>query len=396
MFVGYLLCVVAVFVAVGGMAIATTVPTLADGVTFAVLLACAALCVEVTRRQGKAAGLGRDLLSAWGLPIALLLPPAYGLLAPVLLKALSQLRVGRGLVYRRVLSAAAIGLANYAAFKVFHRLLGVGAVRSLLLASPASSVMSALVAAAVCYLVNTTLITTGVRLSKAGVMWRQLLLDRESLYIDLVETSMGIVVLSAWIVTPLLVLTLLPPAVLLQRSLTYAQLRAAARTDSKTGLLNAAAWQEEADREIVRAARDRRSLAVLMIDIDGFKAFNDAYGHLAGDQALVAVASRLVDGLRVYDQLGRFGGEEFSVVLPNADHREARRVAERLREAVAGLAIPGLDPEVRLTASIGAAVLGTHGDALIDLLAAADLALYRAKANGRDQVALAPGIPAMP
>ncbi len=103
--------------------------------------------------------------------------------------------------------------------------------------------------------------------------------------------------------------------------------------------------------------------------------------------------ARLTAVLRVYDKLGRFGGEEFAVVLPNADQDEARRVGERLRRAVAELPIPGVDPDARLTVSIGAAIAGTHGAGLLDLLTAADLALYRAKAAGRDQVAFAPGLP---
>jgi len=83
-------------------------------------------------------------------------------------------------------------------------------------------------------------------------------------------------------------------------------------------------------------------------------------------------------------------------VLPSADQNEARRVAERLRRAVAELLIPGVDPVARLTVSIGAAIVGTHGAGLIDLLAAADLALYQAKAGGRNQVAFAPGLPGPP
>ncbi len=227
------------------------------------------------------------------------------------------------------------------ASELFHRLLPAGGVRAALLADPARTVLAALGSAVVCYLVNTALITAAVRLSSAEVSWRQMLLDRESLFIDLVEVCMSIAVLTAWSVSPAIVLVLLPPAVLLQRSLTYVQMRTAARTDAKTGLLNAAAWHQEAEREIVRATRDHRPLAVLMIDLDNFKAFNDNHGHLAGDQALAAVAHSLVGGLRVYDQLGRFGGEEFAVVLPSADQSEAGRVAERLRRAVAELAIPG-------------------------------------------------------
>jgi len=391
LFVGYLLTLVTVFLAVAVVLLAGTSPTLRDLAGYAVLLGCAAICVEVSGRLGKSAGIGRDLQSAWGLPIALLLPPVYGLLAPVLLKGFSQLRVGRSLVYRRVLSAAAIGLANYAASQVFHRLLP-GDVRTSLVTSPARTVLAALASAAVCYLVNTLLVTTAVRLATAEVSWRARLLDRESLTVDLVEVCMGVVVFTAWTVTPAAVLVLLAPAVLLQRSLSYAQLRTAARTDAKTGLLNAAAWQEEADREIVRANREHQPLAVLMIDLDYFKAFNDTRGHLAGDRALAAVSRTLTEGLRSYDQLGRFGGEEFSVVLPNTDQNEARRVAERLRRSVAELLIPGAAP-ARLTISIGTAIMGAHGVALIDLLAAADSALYRAKAAGRNQTVFAPGLP---
>jgi len=394
-FIGYLLAVLGVYAAVGVALLAGTRQTSGDLFGYAVLLGCAALCVEATRRLGKAAGVVSDLQSTWTLPIALLLPPVYALLAPVPLKALSQLRVGRSLVYRRVLSAVAIGLANCAASEVFQLLLAGAAGRTSLLTRPGRTALAALGGAAVCYLVNAALITAGVRLATAEISWRQLLLDRESLFIDVTEVCMGIVAFAAWIVTPLLVLVVLPPAVLLQRSLTYLQMRAAARTDAKTGLLNAAAWQEEADREIVRYNRHQHPLAVLMIDLDNFKAFNDTYGHLAGDQALAAVANSLTSTLRSYDQLGRFGGEEFSVVLPNADHTEAQRVAERLRRAVADLVISGVEQQPRLTVSIGAAIAGTHGAALIDLLAAADHALYQAKAAGRDRVVFAPGVPTL-
>ena len=392
-FIGCLLAMVAAFVAVGGALLAGTAPTPGDLVGFAVLLCSAALCVEATRRLGEVAGVVSDLQSAWTLPVALLLPPVYALLAPGLLKILSQLRVGRSLLYRRVLSAAAIGLSNCAASEVFHRLLTAGSPISSMSASPVRTLSTGLGCAAVCYLANTALITAAVRLVTVDVNWRQLLLDRESLYIDLGEMCMGIIIFVAWTVTPVLMLVVLPPALLLQRSLTYVQMRTAARTDTKTGLLNAGAWQQEADRELVRATRENQPLAVLMIDLDHFKAFNDTHGHLAGDQALTAVAQSLTAVLRVYDKLGRFGGEEFAVVLPSTDQDEARRVGERLRRAVAELPIPGVDPEARLTVSIGAAIAGAHGAGLIDLLTAADLALYRAKAAGRNQVAFAPGLP---
>jgi len=328
----------------------------------------------------------------WTLPIALLLPPVFALLAPVALRVLSQLRRGRSLLYRQVMTAAALGLAHLAASEAFHRLLPGGGVRGTLLGSPAQTIGLALGCAVLCYAANALLVTTAVRLSSPEVGWRQLLLDRESLLIDGADVCMGVVVFAAWVVSPLLVLVLLVPAVLLQRALTYVQLRTAAHVDPKTGLLNPGAWQQEAERELSRSARGDRPLAVLMIDLDHFKVFNDSYGHLAGDRALLAVAGALGGGLRLYDKLGRFGGEEFSVMLPNTDAAEARHVAERLRRSVADLVIAEINPSAGLTISVGG-VAGVARDAdLTDLLAAADHALYQAKAAGRDRVVFAPEV----
>jgi len=392
--VGYLLALVAIFVTLAVVGLADAPRSASDLAVYCALLACAALCGQASRRLGEPAGLTRDLQSAWTLPIAFLLPPVYGLLAPVPLRALNQLRVGRSLVYRRVLSASAVGVAHYAASSLFHWL--SPAARGVAVSQDASArtVLTALGCSTVCYLLNTVLVTAAVRLASPEASWWQLLSDPEALYVDLVEVCMGTVVFAGWLLTPLVTLVLLPPALLLQRSLTYVQLRTAARTDAKTGLLNAAAWQQETEREIVRATREKRPLAILMIDVDLFKAFNDTYGHLAGDRALAAVAGSLGAGLRSYDQLGRFGGEEFAVVLPNTDQDEAGRVAERLRHAVAELALPGGDPAARLTVCIGIGMLEVHGTALIDLLAAADHALYQAKGAGRNRVTFAPGLPA--
>jgi diguanylate cyclase (GGDEF)-like protein len=114
----------------------------------------------------------------------------------------------------------------------------------------------------------------------------------------------------------------------------------ASRTDAKTGLLNAATWQREAVRELIRAARKHNPVAVAMLDIDHFKKVNDTYGHLAGDAVLAAIAAATRSLLRDYDIIGRFGGEEFAILLPHTGAAEATGVTERLRKRIPRIAIP--------------------------------------------------------
>jgi diguanylate cyclase (GGDEF)-like protein len=151
-------------------------------------------------------------------------------------------------------------------------------------------------------------------------------------------------------------------------------------------VLNATAWQREADTEIARAQRAGEGLALLLADVDHFKRVNDTYGHLAGDEVLRGLATELRQQVRGSDVVGRFGGEEFVVLLPRADADEACKIAERLRHRASVMGVYADGVALDVTISIGLAVLGTHGQDLFELLAAADLALYRAKAEGRDQV----------
>lgn len=355
------------------------------------LLACAVLCLEVHRRVGEPAGMAKDLLSVWTLPIALLLPPVYALLAPIPLTAVKQLRGRSGLLHRRVFSVAAIGLEGALRSWLFHWVVGPLTLAALL-RHPALVVAVGLGCGALAAQLNTLLIAIAVRLSSPELPWRGLLWNRENLVLDAGELTAGMLVATGWVVSPVLALVMLPTALLLHRSLTHAQLRAAARVDAKTGLLNAGTWREEADREIVRAGRHRQPLAVLLIDVDRFKTVNDSYGHLAGDKVLAAVAAALAEAVRSYDVLGRFGGEEFTALLPHTDQGEAEVIADRLRRHVADHSIVlATGSSVRVTVSVGAAALGTHGVDLTDLLTAADIALYRAKAAGRNQVSFAPG-----
>jgi diguanylate cyclase (GGDEF)-like protein len=161
---------------------------------------------------------------------------------------------------------------------------------------------------------------------------------------------------------------------------------AAARTDAKTGLLNATAWQREADAEVARAQRAGSPLALLLVDVDHFKRVNDSHGHLIGDEVLRALATELRQQVRESDVVGRFGGEEFTVLLPRTDGAGAYGIAERLRANAATLSVAAADTRINVTVSIGVAVLGQHGHDPFELLTAADVALYRAKDAGRDQV----------
>src|SRR5262249_13171915 len=126
-----------------------------------------------------------------------------------------------------------------------------------------------------------------------------------------------------------------PTVMVLRRGMMHKQLVSQARIDAKTGLLNMAAWEREATAAITRALRDGAPLAVAFVDIDHFKAVNDKHGHLVGDKALRAVGELFTQMMRRGDLVGRFGGEEFALLLLDAPAAEAYGIAERLRESIA-------------------------------------------------------------
>jgi len=163
----------------------------------------------------------------------------------------------------------------------------------------------------------------------------------------------------------------------------------AATTDDKTGVYNTAGWHHTAEREFHRSRERESPFALLMIDLDHFKRINDTYGHLVGDAVLRAVAQAIKSEVRDRDAVGRFGGEEFVVLLPDVHAAEAHLVAERIRQAVMRIQVPvDADAELvtGLSTSIGVAIYPDAGTGVQELLDAADTALYRAKNAGRNQV----------
>lgn len=156
--------------------------------------------------------------------------------------------------------------------------------------------------------------------------------------------------------------------------------------DPLTDLLNRRAFYEHAEREAARARRTNLPLSILVIDADEFKAVNDSFGHQAGDEALRRIATICKVHLRTNDIVGRIGGEEFAALMPGADAALARHVAERLREAICGAPVEHPDGTIDLSVSIGVTEYRPWQETVIDGIARADEAMYRAKASGRNCV----------
>jgi diguanylate cyclase len=160
------------------------------------------------------------------------------------------------------------------------------------------------------------------------------------------------------------------------------ELAALSSTDGLTRLPNHTAWLEAVEREFARSKREAQSMAVLMLDLDHFKAINDKHGHPVGDEVLRGVAQAVREALRLHDVPGRYGGEEFGVLLPRCDAAGAEAIAERVRARVEWASFAG---SLKVTASIGCAVLAANDLVAASLIARADRALYAAKAEGRNR-----------
>ena len=155
-----------------------------------------------------------------------------------------------------------------------------------------------------------------------------------------------------------------------------------ADTDGLTGVANRRTFDAALARAIAQAERGATPVGLLMLDLDHFKALNDAHGHQAGDAVLQAIARTLEEASRASDIVARYGGEEFAVVLPGLDAAQTEEAGERLRRAIADC-----PDALTVTASVGAAALPDHAADAAALVAAADAAVYAAKAAGRDRVA---------
>jgi diguanylate cyclase (GGDEF)-like protein len=164
------------------------------------------------------------------------------------------------------------------------------------------------------------------------------------------------------------------------------QLRIEATHDALTGTLNRRAIRNVLEKEAERAARQASSLGILLLDLDYFKRVNDSYGHSAGDFVLTQTAKRIAAPLRRYDSLGRYGGEEFLVVLPECGLQQTVEIAERVRLSIATAPIDRSGEKIAVTVSIGAAAISEDPVSIDEFIESADRALYDAKRLGRDRV----------
>jgi len=169
----------------------------------------------------------------------------------------------------------------------------------------------------------------------------------------------------------------------------HGQLEILAATDALTGLLNRRRFVELAEQAFGRYQRYDRPFALLIADLDHFKAVNDRFGHHAGDDVLRAFAGALVRLMRSHDAVGRIGGEEFAMLLPETGASGAQRVAERIAAACRQIAVPAPGRPGRVSVSLGAATVQPADASVDDVLRRADTALYEAKRAGRDRVAVA-------
>jgi len=340
------------------------------------------------QRYRSYAGPYIDAQSVWTFAGVLLLPAGYAALLIVIIYAHMVLRAHRTRSrhpHRIVLTGSAVVLAALAASTVYHWLshlpqLSHGAAQAV-----------GVLGAIVCHrLVNDLVVSLVIYLATQPISLSNVLLGGDELAVETAMTILGAFTAQTVLQSPWLTPAVLLLVVVMYRGLLTRRLEVAATTDGKTGLLNATAWREVAQRHLRRAIRENQAAAALVIDLDRFKALNDAHGHLVGDAALNAVANCIKHELRDYDAVGRYGGEEFVALLPNAGANTAMRVAERVRERIEACPISVEDgATIHLTASIGVATHPTHGGELDELIRAADRALYAAKDAGRNAVRLA-------
>jgi diguanylate cyclase (GGDEF)-like protein/putative nucleotidyltransferase with HDIG domain len=275
-------------------------------------------------------------------------------------------------------------LASMAVWFLAHHIMGWSAIsdRTLRVA------VAGLVCSFVFVAINHTVLALMLHFARGHTLRETGLFEVEHFSTDLVLAALGVATFAFWQSNPWLIPFSIAPLVLVHRSLAVPQLQAEARVDPKTGLFNARHFAAALSEEIGRAQRFERPMSLIMADLDLLRDINNSYGHLAGDAVLRGIADVFRAQLRHYDVPARFGGEEFSILLPETPPEQAMEIAERIRRAVAQRTfdVETSSEPIRATVSIGVAGYPKDGTDANELIHQADLAVYRAKLQGRNRV----------
>jgi diguanylate cyclase (GGDEF)-like protein len=360
-----------------------------EWVTGLVLLFLSAVNVEIGRLlEGGVMHSHRPhkALSAWAFAAALLLPTWWLLPVVTLIYAHTRWRGLRLPLWKWVGSAAYVTLAALGAALTSHAI--HGADTDLMFPADGRGLL-AIVAGATVFLAIETLLFLGSAFLNTATdeVWLRHTLASPTFYLtEGAVLLIGGLSAAIWSSAPWFLLLLPPVYGLAQQAALHEPLRELANVDTKTGVLRFESWRRVAMIEAQRCTAKQQPWSVIFTDLDHFKRYNDRWGHLAGDAALAAVAEALRGQLRSRDLVGRFGGEEFCVLLPNTPAPEAEGIAQRLRDAVRCLAGP--ETRAALTISIGVATVESAVGKVefVDALTSADKALFEAKTAGRDLV----------
>jgi diguanylate cyclase (GGDEF)-like protein/putative nucleotidyltransferase with HDIG domain len=374
---------------VGAAAIAAAAPFLLrldvhtrGWTTFGILAAGAAASHTYTVRTAK----NTSFHTSWVflIPAAMLLPPELVALLGVVMHVPEWLKE-RYAWYIQSFNIANYTLGNLATWGVATLLIDAnGLIPDTHLRWALAGLAASVVAVGANHVVLAPMVTLarGHSLREAGVF------SFESLSTDFILATLGLAVAAFWNLNPWLIPIAVAPLLLIHRSLAIPQLQAEARVDPKTGLYNARHFAVVMQEELGRAQRFQRPLSLIMADLDLLRDINNTYGHLAGDAVLRGISEVFRQQLRHYDVPARFGGEEFSILLPETPPDQAYEIADRIRRAVAArlFEVETSSEPIRATISMGVAGFPRDGSDMNELVHQADLAVYRAKLQGRNRV----------
>ncbi|WP_166353439.1 GGDEF domain-containing protein [Phytoactinopolyspora limicola] len=376
-----------------------------DLARFSALIVSAWLAIELTRQAERRRASARpsahtayfDATTTWSIAAIIILPPALATVTVVTIHLLLWFRVKlrQAVPYRWVYSGAAALLATQVAVLVlaasvphYPGLPDVTSGRGLL------ALGAIILAGALRWAIDVGLVMLAIALFTPTQQIRKLFAGFCDNLLEAAGVGLGLVAAALLVHYPAALPGLVIAMIVVQRSLMVSYYEHAARIDTKTGLTSAGRWHEFATDMLTRSRHQRTNIGLLMLDLDHFKIINDTHGHVFGDEVLRAVANELRAEIRDEDACGRWGGEEFSIVLSDLDSsQDLSRVADRLRLRIQSIVMKppnGSGESIRISTSVGGVYYQPNNEddtiTLDDLTVTADAALYAAKHAGRNTI----------